>query len=149
MDQMLDAYFDGMPESPPLEAYYQGEPTADYQIPHDFNADFSSDGFDDNFADETPSGFASREDKSEMAIVVERNLAFMPWMSNVVDYSATRSDLIETESFLNGDNFEAAQESVDSGLDLLATKMSYPTTRMDNMTTPNLTLIRSLLEKPS
>ena len=148
MDHMLDAYFDGvpdgMPEAVPLEAYHQSEPAADYNL-----ADFGGDDFADDFADEVPSGFASREDKSEMAMVVERNLALMPWMSNVVDYSATRNDLVDTETFFNGGDFETAQVDVDSGLDLLATRMSYPTTPMDNMTTPNLTLIRSLLEKPS
>jgi hypothetical protein len=148
MDHMLDAYFDGvpdgMPEAVPLEAYHQSEPAADYNL-----ADFGNDSFDDDFADEVPSGFASREDKSEMAMVVERNLALMPWMSNVVDYSATRNDLVDTEAFFNGDDFETAEVDVDAGMDLLATRMSYPTTPMDNITTPNLTLIRSLLEKPS
>lgn len=147
MDHMLDAYLEGvpegMPEAVPLEAYHQ-EPAADYNI-----SDFGDNAFADDFADEVPSGFASREDKSEMAIVVERNLALMPWMSNVVDYSATRNDLVDTEAFFNGDDNETAQVDVDNGLDLLATRMSYPTTPMDNMTTPNLTLIRSLLEKPS
>ena len=149
VDQMLDSYFDDMPESIPLEAYQQGEPTHDFNIRHGNNSAVDAEGFDDNFADEVGSGFASREDKSEMALVVERNLALMPWMANVVDYSATRNDLIETEAFFNGDDLEAAQESVDTGLDLLATRMSYPTTRMDDMTTPNLSLIRSLLEKPN
>lgn len=149
VDQMLDAYLDDMPEAIPLEAYHQSMQSNDDSTRHDYNSDPDSVQFDDNFADEVSSGFSSREDKSEMALVVERNLALMPWMSNVVDYSATRNDLIETETFFNGDDIEAAQESVDSGLDLLATRMSYPTTRMDNMTTPNLTLIRSLLEKPN
>ena len=148
MDHMLDAYLEGgpvgMPETVPLEAYHQSEPSSDYNL-----AEFGVDGFDDDFADDAPSGFASREDKSDMAMVVERNLALMPWMSNVVDYSATRNDLVDTETFFNGDNLDAAEVDVDNGLDLLATKMSYPTTPMDNMTTPNLTLIRSLLEKPS
>lgn len=148
MDHMLDAYLDGvpegMPEAVPLEAYHQSESIVNYNL-----GDFDNDDFHDNFADEAPSGFASREDKSEMAMVVERNLALMPWMSNVVDYSATRNDLVDTEAFFNGNDFTAAEVDVDKGLDLLATKMSYPTTPMDNMTTPNLTLIRSLLEKPS
>ncbi|MDZ5605209.1 hypothetical protein SJI00_20770 [Pseudomonas sp. RP23018S] len=142
VDQLLDAYFDHSTD-------YAPEPpqaAKDLHLEYNHDQNFGHSEFD-VFADAGPADFASREDKSEMARVVEQNLAFMPWMANVVDYTATREDLIETEAFLNGDDLVAAQESVDTGLDLLASKMNYPETPMNDVTAPNLKLIRSLLDK--
>lgn len=153
VDSMLDAWLDGPgdashsigllndPTSPPPHIV---EPEISY-VADDDDMPYQ----DDQFADEVPSAFASRADKSEMAMVVERNLMLMPWMNNVVDYSATRNNLVEIETYLNGDDEDSAIEAVDQSMEILANKMEYPTTPMDDLKIPNLTLIRSLLDKPS
>jgi hypothetical protein len=137
VDDMLGGYLGG---EQPLPDYAQMYVPQDDGSTYNYVDDF------DHEADDLPSDFSSREDKSEVAIMVEQNLALMPWMANVVDYSATRDDLIETESFFNGGDEPAAIQSVDQGMNTLASQMTYPTTRMDNAAPPNLTLIRSLLK---
>lgn len=143
MDSILDGYLgadDGQlhPQSVPAAAVPLALGDYLHYQPDDF----------DVMADEVPSSFSSRPDKSDMAKMVEQNLSLMPWMANVVDYSATRGDLIDAEAYFNGDDGEAAEASVDEGLSLLASKMSYPITPMDHASPPNLTLIRSLLSAP-
>ncbi|MGO4801067.1 hypothetical protein ACEN2T_17455 [Pseudomonas sp. W22_MBD1_FP4] len=141
-----------------LDEYLESEPDQleyDHQFDHQYSSpgappDHHADYFEefDNMSDEVPSDFASNAEKSEMAMVVEQNLALMPWMANVVDYTATRNDLIEVETYFNGDDEVAAAQSVDAGLDIVASKMNYPTTPMNQATPPNLTHIRSLLNTP-
>ena len=92
--------------------------------------------------------FASRQDKSPLALAVEQNLPFMPWMVDVVDYSATRSDMIDIEAHFNGGDLGLAEVSVDEGIALLAKQMQYPTTDMANAQVPDLGFIRSLLQPP-
>ena len=92
--------------------------------------------------------FASRDDKSHLAAAVEQNLSFMPWMVDVVDYSATRNDMINIEAHFNGGDLELAEQIVDEGIALLANQMHYPTTNMANAQVPDLGFIRSLLQPP-
>ncbi|WP_219096340.1 ATP-binding protein [Pseudomonas sp. UMAB-40] len=141
-----------------LDGYLDDDGTDSLQIDHQFDQQFAPGPPPDHFAesyhdfddmaDEFPSDFSANAQKSEMALLVEQNLVLMPWMANVVDYTATRNDLIETESYFNGDDDFAAAESVDAGLDILASKMTYPTTPMGEASPPNLKLIRSLLNNP-
>lgn len=141
MGQMLDSYFDD-----PLSGFDQAGPPQDLASDYNSAPDFASDVAADFNEPVHATGFAMREDKSDMAAVVEQNLAFMPWMTNVVDYSATRDALVDTEAYLSGNDSNVAEVSVDEGLEMIASKMTYPTTPMDNVTTPNLSLIRSLLD---
>lgn len=90
--------------------------------------------------------FASRGDKSHLALAVEQNLPFMPWMVDVVDYSATRNDMINIEAHFNGGDLGLAELSVDEGIAQLASQMQYPTTDMANAQVPDLGFIRSLLQ---
>lgn len=149
MDSLLDGYLDNDgPESNQFAENFEshfdtqfvpGPPPAHFEESyHDF----------DDLADEGPSDFSSNSQKSEMALLVEQNLALMPWMANVVDYTATRNDLIETETYFNGDDEISAAATVDAGMAILASQMAYPTTEMSTATPPNLTLIRSLLNSP-
>lgn len=139
---ILDGYLDDAPFVPTIaEPMYVQAPMVD---DHPFGEQF------DDMADDVPSDFSSRTDKSEMAMLVEDNLALMPWMTNIVDYSATCADLIEIETHFNGGDAETAELNIDQSMGDLASKMSYPTTPMETATRPNLTLIRSLLSsKPS
>lgn len=142
MGSLLDDYLQSEPEQAGYEHQFNPQPMS-LDTPPEHHAEY----FDefDNLSDECPSDFSSNAEKSEMAMVVEQNLALMPWMANVVDYTATRNDLIEVETYFNGGDETNAAQSVDAGLDIVASKMNYPTTPMNLATPPNLTHIRSLL----
>lgn len=127
------------------ESTHDFVPLAEFAVPqHHLDA---STYFDEELVELEPD-FASRDDKSHLALAVEQNLPFMPWMVDVVDYSATRSDMISIEAHFNGGDLELAEQSVDEGIALLANQMQYPTTNMANAQVPDLGFIRSLLQPP-